>query len=178
MYALEKSDFDDLLRDTVASAMIDLNERMARLKNTGQNLPHHQVSAQVEELLNDFDVDGDGQFSVSEVEAIVSSLILQKRRVKDMQYFAVAAFVSLLVVCFAMLGVNMLGNELSKDQDQMDNGLLTVHGTNKPVMVSSSDMVVTEDGSLVTRDGGRTVTTANINVTQTLPLSSLLPVEY
>eukprot|EP01043_Picozoa_sp_COSAG02_P122439 COSAG02_NODE_59348_length_274_cov_1.045714_1_plen_78_part_10 len=78
-------------------------------------------------MLIEFDSDGNGQFSVQEVETIVTNLIAQKQRVKDFQAFAGLACLSLFVVCIAMLGLNLLGNELSKDQDQMENGMLTVH---------------------------------------------------
>jgi hypothetical protein len=54
--------------------------------------------------------DGDGQFSVGEVEAIISNLISMKKRVRDLKYVAMAAFVALILVCATMLAMTLIGN--------------------------------------------------------------------
>ena len=95
--------------------------------------------------------DGDGQFSVDEVEAIISSLLSTKKQAKHIKYVAMAAFVALLAVCASMFAMSVLGAEVAKDVSQSDSGLMTVKGTDQVVQVASSDMVVGSDGSLVMR---------------------------
>ena len=125
--------------------------------------------------------DGDGQFFVQEVEAIVSNLIGMKERVRDLKYVAVAAFVALLAVCGSMLAVSVIGNELSKDVSQSDEGLMMVEGTGVPVQVSSSDMAVSKDGSLVIRSGSNQTSGAALSVrtlTEAVPLTTAMPVGH
>ena len=105
-----------------------------------------------------------------------------------------------------MLAMTLVGNELSKEQSTADSGLMTVKGTDLPVQVASSDMVVGHDGQLMMRsrtsdwddhctDGhcdangttgrralqsdavGSPIRTASTPAT-IVPLSSDMPVEY
>ena len=179
LYCLNKTCFEGLIKDTVAEAMKNLNMTMVDLANSDAS--GHEVTEEVRRMLKQFDLDGDGQFSTEEVEAIICNLIQAKKRARDMKYVAFAAFVALLGVCASMLVMTLIGNEISKDQTQGENGRLTVKGTDQVVQVASSDMAVGPDGSLLMRDDGNsdaphTIRTAT-HLTQHA-LSSTVPDKY
>ena len=112
----------------------------------------------VRKMLKDYDTDGNGKFSTEEVETIVTYLMQAEKTARDMKYVAAAALVALLAVCASMLVMVMVGNEISKDQQQDETGLMTVKGTDVAVQVASSEMSVSADGVMVMRtaaDHGR-----------------------
>jgi hypothetical protein len=208
LYELTKTDFDKFLKARMAEALDPLHIGLKNLQDAG-GYPH-MISAEVGRLLKEFDEDGDGQFSVDEVEHIVTELLNStkeaklaheaehaakvgeeqaERQAKQMKYVAAASFVALLAVCASMFAMTLLGNEISKDVSQSDNGLITVKGTNTPVQVGSSDFQVGDDGVLIMRpiapDGSRRAlsergapaTIATDTVQHERSLTSDLPVE-
>eukprot|EP01052_Picozoa_sp_SAG31_P010505 SAG31_NODE_577_length_13952_cov_2.717121_2_plen_1076_part_00 len=148
-YVLSKSEFDRLLKDQLAEALDPLHNGLASLLDSGGH--PHMVSAEVQRMLKEYDTDGDGQFSVDEVEAIVSSLLHTKKEAKNMRYLLLAAFVAILALCASMFSMSVLGNEFAKDFRPNESGNLE-----------------DADGNVV----GVAV------VEETFPLSSDLPVEY
>lgn len=124
-------------------------ESFGHLVDTGGN--PHMISAEVQRVLKECDTDGDGQFSIDEVESIISTLLTTKKQAKSMQYVAMAAFVALLAVCASTFAMSLLGAEVAKDVSQSDDGLMTVKGSDQVVKVASSDMVVGPGGSLMMR---------------------------
>jgi CRP-like cAMP-binding protein len=148
-FVLSKIDFDRLVKESLGEALDPLHNGLAGLLDAGGH--PHMVSAEVQRMLKEYDTDGDGQFSVDEVETIISTLLQTKKRAKSMKYVAMAAFVALLAVCASMFAMAVLGAEVAKDVSQSDSGLMTVKGTDQVVQVASSDFTVDADGSLVMR---------------------------
>ena len=70
---------------------------------------------QIDDLLKEIDQDGDGQFSTEEVREVLINMINLKESAKVYKYVAMFSFIALMVVCCAMLGITLLGNEMSKD---------------------------------------------------------------
>jgi hypothetical protein len=75
---------------------------------------------------------------------------------KNMKAAVIVAISALFFVSACMLAITLVGNEISKDQEQGDSGIMTVKGTDTVVKVGSSDFSVASDGSLVTRPSTNT----------------------
>jgi hypothetical protein len=54
-------------------------------------------------MLKEYDTDGDGQFSLTEVEAIVTNLIHQKKRVKEFKMVALAGVGGAILPCRSLV---------------------------------------------------------------------------
>jgi len=116
----------------------------------------------VEKTIMKYD-NGDGNFSLTEVKAIITDLKAKEEEQKHTQKIATALFVALLAVCVMNFLSTMWGISLMKDVEQRESGVMTVAGTNTVVQVASSDMAIGPDGSLVAREGSGVVVTGTNN---------------
>ena len=92
-YVLAKTAFDDLLKTSVAAAMDDLHAGVANIMDQDEH--PHEVSAKVQAMLKEYDNDADGQFSVEEVEVIISNIIIHqpyeaRQRLQDSEWPSVS----------------------------------------------------------------------------------------
>eukprot|EP01048_Picozoa_sp_COSAG05_P004249 COSAG05_NODE_222_length_13641_cov_73.452001_7_plen_1293_part_00 len=136
-YMIDKGTFDRLLKKSLAAAMASLNTGLEDIvaSSSDGNIGSSQVT-KIEAMLDEYDIDGDGEFSRDEVTAIIVNLISAKKQKRVFKYVALAAFVALLAVCASMFAMVLVGNEVSKDQAQDESGRLKVKGTDTTVQVA------------------------------------------
>jgi hypothetical protein len=150
------------------------------------DLDHNGVLDNVEQIIRRYDADGSGTFSLTEVRNIVHDLEAAKADAKRMHKIVSFSFLAVLLVCCTMLAITIIGNEISKDQDQSSSGKLLVKGTDTVVQTASADMAVATDGSLIQRcppnaDGSTTqckATKLNTNALTPHALTSRVPNKY
>ena len=59
-----------------------------------------------------------------------------KKSAKMHKLIAMLSFFALILLSAAVLGITVMGNEISKEQTQADTGRLTVKGTDIPVQIA------------------------------------------
>lgn len=142
-------------------------------------------SDDINKLIDEIDINGDGQFSREEVREVIVRIGALTESLKNFKMIAALAFVAMIVVSFSMLGITLIGNEISKDQSTSESGLLTVKGhPETPVKVASSDIAVSSDGTLMSRNGPSSTSNKAPPMIRTAPkmttheLTSRIPDKY
>ena len=123
-------------------------------------------------IMRGYDRDGDGKFSESEVRAMATDFIKEKKTRRLATKAAIAMGVLILLVVGLNAGLTAAIVFLSKDV-KVTNGKLTDPATGKPLQVDSASTTVASDGTLRDRTSNRAIATAS--ALQELPIDSRLP---
>ena len=81
------------------------------------------------QIMMEYDLDNNGEFSKEEVIRIVRDMDFIKVKAKRFQCLAIALVIALVLLVGAMFGVVYLGNEVSKEAHVSENGVLTSAST-------------------------------------------------
>jgi len=123
-------------------------------------------------IMRGYDRDGDGKFSESEVRAMATDFIKEKKTRRLATKAAIAMGVLILLVVGLNAGLTAAIVFLSKDV-KVVGGKLTDPTTGKPLQVDSASTTVASDGTLRDRTSNRAIATAS--ALQELAIDSRLP---
>ena len=86
------------------------------------------------QIMMQYDVDNNGEFSKEEVIRIVRDMDFIKVKAKRFECLAIVLVVALVLLVGAMFGIVYLGNEASKESHVSGNGVLTSASTGKDLV--------------------------------------------
>ena len=112
------------------------------------------------QIMMEYDVDNNGEFSKEEVIRIVRDMDFIKVKAKRFQCFAIVLVVALVLLVCAMFGVVYFGNEVSKESHVSDDGVLTSASTGNDLVCQDQHTIksakeVDESGRRLHRGFGR-----------------------
>ena len=105
------------------------------------------------QIMMEYDVDNNGEFSKEEVIRIVRDMDFIKLKMKRFKCFATVLVVALVLLMCAMFGVVYLGNEVSKESHVSENGVLTSASTGKDLVCQDQHTI--KSAKEVERSGRR-----------------------
>ena len=105
------------------------------------------------QIMMEYDVDNNGEFSKEEVIKIVRDMDFVKVKAQRFQCLAIALVIALGLLVGAMLGVVYLGNEVSKESHVSDDGVLTSASTGNDLVCQDQHTI--KSAKEVERSGRR-----------------------
>jgi hypothetical protein len=83
---------------------------------------------EIEKICQKYDTNGDGEFSIREVRAIVEDVQEAKKQASQLQKIASGLFVVMIIVCGLLLGLMFAANEASKESHVEGSAMIDLNG--------------------------------------------------